>query len=124
MPNGGVHHCGHCCNFDSERRTCSLRGAHIEGSYWTSCQNFDEPVGAPRGPLYAIVCEVKDGGGMYATIPYWKDAAPKLVQAPESSDTEVVVSVEGTTRKFATISDYLEAYEAAGLPWGTEDGMS
>ena len=120
MPNGGVHHCGHCRNFKSAKNTCSLRSVHIESSHWTSCQNFDEKAVNARGPLYAIECEVKDGGGMYATIPYWKEARPQMVQDLHTSDTKLVVKVDDQTREFDTIEEYLDAYKKAGLRWGNE----
>lgn len=120
MPNGGTHHCAHCRNFDSTKTVCTLRHVHVAETHWTSCQNFDEKAALARGPLYAIVCEVKDGGGMYATIPYWKEARPQMVQDPLTSDTRLVVKVGDQLREFETIAEYLDAYQAAGLAWGEE----
>ena len=120
MPNGGIHHCAHCRHFKKRNDKCSLRNVHIEGTHWTSCQNFDEDTAQARGPLYAIVCEVKNGGGMYATIPFWKEARPQMVRDPLTSDTRLIVKVGDQKREFETIAEYLNAYQDAGLTWGNE----
>ena len=120
MPNGGTHHCASCSNFKSTKNICTLRQEHVAETYWTSCQNFDEETDQVRGPLYAIVCEVKDGAGMYATIPFWKDARPQMVHDPLTADTRLVVKVGDHTREFETIAEYLDAYQDSGLAWGDE----
>jgi hypothetical protein len=120
MPNGGTHHCAHCRNFESKKSVCALRRVHVAETHWTSCQNFDEKAVLSRGPLYAIVCEVKDGGGMYATIPYWKEARPQMIQDLHTLDTKLVVKVDDQIREFETIQEYLDAHRAAGLTWRDE----
>jgi hypothetical protein len=116
MPNGGTHHCGYCCHFHADRQHCTLRNVPIEQSHWTSCQNTDANVTEPTGPLYAIVCEVRNGGGSYATIPYWGDARPDTVQGFPSLDTHIAVDFpDGRRVRFDTILEYLDALQQAGM---------
>lgn len=115
MPNGRTHHCGYCCHLDASFRQCTLRNIPIFGTHWTSCRNCDTPADAPTGPLYAIVCEVRNRGAVYATIPYWGDARPELIQAPGALDTYVRVALPGRTLRFETVLEYLETMEREGM---------
>jgi len=69
MPNGGESNCEHCKHFD--KIVCKLRNVDIESAYWTTCENWNQIATAPSGPIYAIVCEVKNRAGGYAEIPYF-----------------------------------------------------
>jgi len=115
MPNGGTHHCGYCRHLEKTTKRCQLRGIPILETHWTSCRNSDEPVDAPTGPLYAIVCEVRSAGAAYATIPYWGDARPELIQAPGTLDTYVLVSLPEKTLRFESVREYLEAMDREGM---------
>ncbi|MEN9509020.1 MAG: hypothetical protein RLZZ621_1583 [Gemmatimonadota bacterium] len=116
MPNGGTHHCAYCRHFDTDRQHCTLRNIPINGSYWTSCQNSDEGVTEPTGPLYAIVCEVREQGRAYATIPFWGDARPEMVQEFPSPDTHVLVRfTDGRRLRFESILENLDALQQAGM---------
>ncbi len=121
MPNGGMHHCGHCPHFERSASRCALRGVRIESSHWTTCRNFgDEAVesGAavePAGPLYAIVCEVKGGAGAYGDIPYFDGVRVDTVQSRPGGDTVVRFTDAGGTRhEFASVAEYLSFYEKSG----------
>lgn len=90
MPNGGTHHCAqYCRHFDNTRRICSLRNISIEEPFCTSCHDFNKPVRTPSGPMLSIVCQVRAGGGGYATIPYFYGNRLDAVQAAGSEDTVV-----------------------------------
>ena len=43
MPNGGMHHCGHCPHYRQAVSRCQLRSIEIEASHWTTCNNFNRP---------------------------------------------------------------------------------
>ena len=115
MPNGGTHHCGYCCHFQQDTRRCALRDITIEAPFWTSCRNWDTPATAPTGPLYAIVGEVRNGGGSYATIPYWGETRPDLFQRPGMGDTYVSVALPSGALRFESVVEYLEAMQRDGM---------
>jgi hypothetical protein len=113
MPNGGTHHCYSCCNFRRDANWCALRNRAIGSTHWTSCGDFDERHDAPHGPLYAIVCEVKDGGGSYATIPYWDDVEPQSVQDASTVDSYITVHLANGMLRFEGVREYLAAHAQA-----------
>lgn len=115
MPIGGTHHCASCRHFVRAEGRCALRNLTIKGSLWTTCRDLDRETKEPHGPLYAMVCEVRNGGGAYYTIPYWKGVAPRLEQSPPMADTVVVLSLPDQTVTFDTVEECLPALEAAGL---------
>jgi uncharacterized protein (TIGR02452 family) len=110
MPNGGTHHCGlYCRHFDNDMKTCHLRQIQIDQPFWTTCKNFNQPGKTIVGPLYAIVCEVKNGAGGYGDIPYFDGRRVDTVQPSGGGDT--VVCFTDRNRKhheFASVADYLE----------------
>jgi hypothetical protein len=115
MPNGGEHHCGFCCHFDLHQARCRLRDVPVVDIASTSCGNWDSPATEPMGPMYAILCEVKNRGGSYRTVPYWGTARPETIQDFATLDTHVVVRPGGQRMRFDTVSEYLEALKEAGL---------
>jgi hypothetical protein len=70
MPNGGIHHCGSCKHFDQVPNICKLRKEEILSNKWTTCKSWNEHHRVPFGPIYSIVCEVKDNAGSYHDVPY------------------------------------------------------
>ena len=116
MPNGGVHHCYHCCNHDPDNDFCNLRNVTIEQSHWTSCRNRDKAEGEIDGPLFAIVCEVKSGAGRYNDIPYLDGCRVDTVQE-DAGDTIVrVTDLTGKLYEFDTVEEYLDFYQNSGRP--------
>src|SRR5260370_29765131 len=80
MPNGGLHFCANCCHFAAEGSICSLRTISIEIPYRTTCRNFNQPGGEVRGPLYAMISEVKKRTGWHGEIPYYDGCRAETVQ--------------------------------------------
>jgi len=115
MPNGGVHHCGHCEHYDLDSAKCMLRGAEIESSHWTTCKNFNRPGQTILGPMYAIICEVKNGGATYGDIPYCDGIRVDTHQRPDGGDTFVCFTdASGNYHEFPTVNDYLSYYRQSG----------
>lgn len=132
MPNGGFHHCGHCQHFQGDTWYCTLRDLVIEDPGWTTCNNFlaDDPIAVPHwktyytddhpsdavdGPVYAIVCEVRNRSGRYGEIPYFDGVRVDTEQKSRGGDTFIrFTDPRGTTYLFASVADYLEFYEASG----------
>ena len=115
MPNGGIHHCGRCRHYHAGTSRCQLRDVDIESSHWTTCKNFNRPGEPIVGPIYAIVCEVKNGGGAYGDIPYFDGIRVDTVQRPNKGDTYVCFT--DSNRKyyeFSSVADYLTFYESSG----------
>lgn len=116
MPNGGIHHCGNCRWLDGEKR-CSLRNRLIENIHWTTCSNFNLLMGKSEviGPLYAIVCEVRNGKGGYHEIPYYGRNRVDTVTG-QNGDTRVAfVDEDGMNHYFDSVADYLDFYHAEKL---------
>jgi hypothetical protein len=92
-----------------------MRDVKIESSHWTTCANFHRPSGEIIGPLYAIVCEVRNRKGGYTRIPYFDGCRVDTVQ-PDARGDSVVRFVDGSGRQheFVSVSDYLEFYEKSG----------
>ena len=115
MPNGGIHHCGHCLHYQQAVSRCQLRSIEIEASHWTTCNNFNRPGNEIIGPVYAIVCEVKDHAGGYGDIPYFDGIRVDTVQRPDGGDTFVCFTESnGTYHEFSTVAEYLSFYEKSG----------
>jgi hypothetical protein len=115
MPNGGVHHCGHCKYYSPEVTRCELRGASIDSSHWTTCKDFNRTAVEPTGPIYAIVCEVINGAASYADIPYFDNVRVDTGQGPTGGDTLVYFTeTNGAYHEFATVEDYLTFYTKSG----------
>jgi hypothetical protein len=115
MPNGGPGHCGNCCYFDANSSHCNLRDALIQSSHWTTCRSRNSQNSEIIGPIYAIVCEVKDGAAAYGSIPYYDGCRVDAVQGPDGGDTVVkFVANEGDSHEFASVSEYMDFYEGAG----------
>jgi hypothetical protein len=108
MPNGGLHHCGHCVHY--KNGLCELRNELIKIPYWTTCQNWNSQGIKPKGVIYAIVAEVKNGSISYGEIPYYNGVRVDAIQKG-SSDTEIVCYYkDGDILKFKDAREYLEFY--------------
>ena len=115
MQNGGTGHCGNCCYFDSNGSHCTLRDVAIESLHWTTCRSRNSQNSEVIGPVYAIVCEVKDGAAAYGSIPYYDGCRVDAAQGPDEGDTVVkFVDNEGESHEFVTVSEYMDFYEGAG----------
>ena len=114
MPNGGPGHCGNCCYFESNNR-CSSRDVPIESSHWTTCRSRNSENSEVVGPVYAIVCEVKNSAAAYGSIPYYDGCRVDAIQGPDGGDTIVkFVDNEGKSHEFATAAEYMDFYASAG----------
>jgi len=114
MPNGGLHHCGNCLHFVQRDKFCSLRGIAIELDHWTTCRNFDEPGESIRGPVYAIVCEVKNFAGGYCDIPYFDGHRVQTVQDGTVDTVVRFTDSDGKVHEFPSVTDYLRFYKESG----------
>ena len=122
MPNGGVAICRNCRHFKAGAEQeepvaglCSLRHVKIEMPFWTSCRNIAEGGDDVLGPLYSVVCEVRDGGGTYYKIPYFDGARVETEQEGVSGKTVVRFTDEhGGLREFESVSDYFRFFEKSG----------
>lgn len=115
MPNGGTGHCGNCCYFDSNSSSCTLREVPIESFHWTTCRSRNSQNSEVVGPIYAIVCEVKDGAAAYGSVPYYDGCRVDTVQGPDGGDTVIkFADNQGVSHEFATVSEYMDFYEGAG----------
>lgn len=115
MPNGGVHHCGNCLHFVADESRCALRGVPIAISHWTTCRNFNRSGSDAVGPIYAIVCEVRNRAGSYVDIPYFEGCRVDTVQPDETGNTVVrFVDSAGAKHEFATVSEYVAFYRESG----------
>lgn len=111
MPNGGIHHCGHCKNLIQGKK-CSIRNVIIENTYWTTCQNWNKTnQKEPLGPIYAIVCEVINGAGGYADIPYYKGNRVDTYQIGKEN-TKVRFTYNNQVFEFDTLEKYMEFYNS------------
>lgn len=109
MPNGGIHHCGHCNQFENE--LCKLRNEKITIPYWTTCQNWNTNELKPNGVMFAIVGEVKSGAIAYGDIPYYNGLRVDTIQEG-SNDTKVYwESQDGQILYFKDVAEYLDFYE-------------
>jgi hypothetical protein len=109
-----VHHCWGCCHHDPHKNLCNLRNVEIASSRWTTCRNRNQANGEIDGPIFAIVCEVKNGAGYYADIPYFDNCRVDTVQE-EGGDTVVrFTNTAGELHEFPNIAEYLEFYRRSG----------
>lgn len=115
MPNGGTHHCGHCQHYQEVRSRCKLRKVDIKSSHWTTCANYDQPGKNSSGPLYAIVCQVRNRAGGYAQIPYFDGIRADAIQEGDGGDTFICFTDEdGVDYRFPTATEYIEFYKKSG----------
>ena len=115
MQNGETGHCGNCHSFDFGKSHCTLRDTPIESAHWTTCRSHNGQTDEIIGPIYAIVCEVKQGEAAYGSIPYYGGIRVEAVRGPDGGDTVVkFVDSEGASHEFATVSEYMEFYQANG----------
>ena len=111
MPNGGIHHCGNCKHFEDVQSNCKLRHEKILSSHWTTCLSWNEMHRVPRGSMWAIVCEVKNGVGKYSDIPYYLGSRVDTVQDKVKGDTIVsFIDKNGIKMEFSTVEDYDNYY--------------
>jgi hypothetical protein len=64
----------------------------------------------PNGPIFAIVCEVKDGAGSYIDIPYFKG---NRVDTYQESGKDTVIKFKdenGNTVELPDVESYLKYY--------------
>ena len=135
-----MHDCSNCSHLAQDSR-CSLRGVQIEHGHWTTCHDFSNEGRRRRslivrvlwwfaifvitggqgdrkktsGPMYAIVCEVKDGTGGYSEIPYFDGHRVDTVQPIGGGDTVVrFTDGDGKTHEFPSVADYLRFYKESG----------
>jgi hypothetical protein len=107
MPNGGTRHCANCKHFDDG--VCTLRQNEIRIPYWTTCKNWNKVSVEPNGPIFAIVCQVKDGAGNYLKIPYYKGNRADTYQ--EGEDTIIKFKNEnGDIIELPDVESYLNYY--------------
>lgn len=117
MPNGGTGHCGNCCYFDAGSSYCTLREVDIESAHWTTCRSRNSDISEIQGPVYALVCEVRNGTAAYASVPYYDGYRVDTVQAPGGGDTVLrFVDGQGESRDFATVEEYMAFFENSGQP--------
>jgi ADP-ribosylglycohydrolase len=112
MPNGGIHHCGSCKHFEEVQSSCKLRKEEILSSHWTTCRSWNEHHRVPFGPMYSIVCEVKDKKGSYHNVPYILGCRPEAEQDKSTLDT-VVAYIDKNEKwiGFPTVEDYYMHYQ-------------
>lgn len=109
MPNGGEGHCGHCKHL-TRNSICSIRKKKIFQTYWTRCHNWNNTkTQNVIGPIYAIVCEVLNGGGHYACIPYYKGNRVDTFQEG-NGNTKVKFTHNKQVFEFNTLEKYMEFY--------------
>lgn len=113
MPNGGPQHCGHCKRYLRAESRCGLRDVPIERSHWTVCRNYYRPHDPVMGPIYAIVCEIRDGAGCYLDIPYFDGIRVDTVSIDEAN-TAVRFTTPTGVMTFPSVDEYLRFYRNSG----------
>ena len=115
MQDGGTGHCGNCCYFDAGDSHCSLREVDIESAHWTTCRSRNSENSEIQGPVYAIVCEVRDGAAAYGSIPYYDGYRVDTVKPPGGGDTVLrFVDGQGESREFASVAEYMAFFQNSG----------
>ncbi len=109
MPNGGIHHCGHCQHL--ENNVCKLRNVEIEMAYWTTCQNWNSDETVPVGPILAIVCEVKNKAGSYAHIPFIYGNRAKTFQQGSGDTVIKFLDKKGLIVELPDVESYMKYYK-------------
>ncbi len=107
MPNGGLHHCARCHHFDSDSSRCSLRKVDIINPRWTTCNNWHRDGVDIKGPLYAIVGEVRNRAVRYSTLPYFHGNRVESVQSGGGDSVLHVCNPEGESLEFPDGESYL-----------------
>ena len=112
MPNGGIHHCGGCQHLNLKNNVCLLRKITIIATPWTTCRDKNKDVSNPTGPVYSIVCEVKNKGGSYCDLPWFDGNRVDTEQAPNGGDTIVVVKDgDGHRHEFPDADAYMDFWD-------------
>lgn len=113
MPNGGLHHCGHCNHF--KYNNCQLRNIEIQKSHWTTCRNWNKESSSPNGHVFAIVGIVKNGAGGYTELPYYQGNRVDTFQEG-SGDTVIRFTNEnGETIEVSDVDSYMELWNKKHL---------
>ena len=108
MPNGGSHHCANCQHFEDGQ--CTLRQTKIKIPYWTTCKNWNRNSTEPNGPIFAIVCEVKNGAGSYTNIPYFKGNRVDTYQEGGEDTILKFKDGSGNSIELPDVESYLKYY--------------
>lgn len=108
MANGGFHHCAKCNHF--KENTCQLRSTEVYNAYLTTCRNWNTESQAPEGPLYAIVCEVKESAEHYADIPYYRDNRAETFQVGEGDTVIQFIDETSSLRELPDIESYMKLW--------------
>ena len=120
MPNGGSDICGNCSHFHSATGICELRQVKIFDTHWTTCHNFADDGKEIKGPLFAVVGEVRNGALHYDRIPYFDGIRVDTIQRSffgqtTAGDTYVsFMDQDGTHHQFETIAEYMAFYKKSG----------
>ena len=113
MPNGGLHHCGNCQHFDRDSSLCLLRDITIEQPPWTTCANIELPNDLAQGPVYSIVCQVKDGAGSYGDIPWFQGNRADTTPDPARENYTIVkvADRDGVMHEFLDVDAYMDFWK-------------
>ncbi len=113
MPNGGLHHCsGYCRHYNNETDFCELRKIEVSKPRWTTCNNFNRATEEVRGPVYAIIGEVRNGAIRYLELPYLDGKRVDSEQASGGGDTVMrVENSDGGIVEFGSSEEYLDYFE-------------
>jgi hypothetical protein len=120
MPNGGSDNCGNCSHFHSATSNCELRQFKIYDIHWTTCRNFADDGTEIKGPLFAIVFEVRNGAMHYDRIPYFDGIRVDTIQRSYFGQTAAgdtyleFINQDGTHHQFETVAEYYAFYEKSG----------
>jgi hypothetical protein len=120
MPNGGSDICGNCSHFNSTTVICKLRQVKIDATHWTTCRNYSDDGKEIKGPLFAVVCEVRSSAGHYDRIPYFDGIRVDTIQRSQFGQTAPgdtylhFVDQNGTNHQFETVAEYIAFYEKSG----------
>jgi hypothetical protein len=63
------------------------------------------------GPLYAILCEVKNGAGRYIEVPYFKGKRVYTMQAGAGDTSLQCEDERGNTLQFSDSESFIKYYE-------------
>ena len=120
MPNGGSDICGNCSHFINTTGICKLRQVKIDETHWTTCRNFADDGKEIKGPLFAVVCEVRSRAGHYDRIPYFDGIRVDTIQRSKFGQTTAgdtyltFMDQAGTHHHFETVAEYIAFYEKSG----------
>lgn len=87
-----------------------MRQTRIRIPYGTTCKNWNSNSTEPNGPVFAIVCQVKNREGSYADIPYFKGNRVDTYQ--EGGEDTVIKFDDGNGKiiELPDIESYLKYY--------------